>query len=358
MDYDGDGDLDVLVVDASSESAQPFFYQNRLGEDLETAFTTAFPFENGRTGAAEWGDYDNDGDLDLFIEIGWDAGRSWDLWINTGNGSFERSAFPFEPGAGSSGMFWVDYDNDGDLDLLGRANDSDGGVAFDGYRAYENLGGGQFVGHQIVDEPNEGVWLLVPAIADFDNDGFMDFFAGYDSGTGVPGDSNRDRLFRNNGNANHWLKLSLEGRSSNRSAIGAIVRVKATISGSEVWQMRMVSAGGATVSAQHDMRPNFGLGDATIAEVVRIEWPSGVVQELTSVPADQILHVIEPPELSIQSAVILSWAVNAEGYILYGADSPDGPWVEIDEEVTIDDNQATVMVKAAHRMQLYRLQQP
>jgi hypothetical protein len=109
---------------------------------------------------------------------------------------------------------------------------------------------------------------------------------------------------------------------------------------------------------QHDPRPNFGLGDATVAEVVRIEWPSGTVQELTEVAADQILPVVEPPNLSIEAAVILSWPIAADSYVLMGADTVDGPWVEIDAAVTVEDGQSTVTIKASERMRFYRLRQP
>jgi hypothetical protein len=77
------------------------------------------------------------------------------------------------------------------------------------------------------------------------------------------------------------------------------------------------------------MRPHFGLGDATVAEVVRIEWPSGIVQELSNVEANQILTVTEPARLSITPAgttAMLSWPARAEDYALYQAASPDGPW--------------------------------
>jgi hypothetical protein len=63
-----------------------------------------------------------------------------------------------------------------------------------------------------------------------------------------------------------------------------------------IWQMRQMSAGEGLYS-QTDLRPNFGLGDATIAEIVRIEWPSGIVQDLHNVTANQILAVTEPAKL-------------------------------------------------------------
>ena len=87
---------------------------------------------------------------------------------------------------------------------------------------------------------------------------------------------------------------------SNRDAIGAKVRVLATIRGQPIWQMREVSGG---FVVQDDSRPNFGLGDATKADRVIIEWSSGARQHLANVNADQILTVWEPPALkaSLQS---------------------------------------------------------
>ena len=131
-----------------------------------------------------------------------------------------------------------------------------------------------------------GVW------GDYDNDGFMDLLVVNGGHTGRQADC----LYRNNGNTNAWLKLKLIGTTSNRSAVGAKVRVKATIKGKSLWQLRETGSGDGGFS-QNDSRSNFGLGDTTNAEIVRIEWPSGIVQELHNVAANQILTVTEPPQL-------------------------------------------------------------
>src|SRR5262249_46963527 len=137
---------------------------------------------------------------------------------------------------------------------------------------------------------------------DYDNDGFMDLFVG----TGFD-QIEKYLLYHNNGNTDHWLKLRLVGTRSNRSAIGATVRLHATINGRDFWQMRQIS-GGDGFLGQNDMRRNFGLGDATRADTVRIEWPSGTVQELHDVAANQILTVTEParlePVLKLASGVV------------------------------------------------------
>jgi hypothetical protein len=112
------------------------------------------------------------------------------------------------------------------------------------------------------------------AWGDYDNDGFLDLFVC----NGFVRASQNNLLYRNNGNSNAWLNFRLVGTVSNRSAIGAKVRLKATIHGRTFWQMREIS-GGSGFLCQNDMRANFGLGDATNADLVRIEWPSGTVRE-------------------------------------------------------------------------------
>ncbi|MCL4179541.1 MAG: ASPIC/UnbV domain-containing protein [Verrucomicrobia bacterium] len=103
-------------------------------------------------------------------------------------------------------------------------------------------------------------------------------------------------LYRNEESANAWLLVRLIGTVSNRSAIGAKVRVRATIRGQELGQLREIS-GGSGWSSQNNLRVDFGLGDATNVDLLRIEWPSGIVQEFRDLAARQILTVTEPLRL-------------------------------------------------------------
>src|SRR5204863_6109196 len=129
-----------------------------------------------------------------------------------------------------------------------------------------------------------------------DNDGFLDLFVSNGWGT----KSENNFLYRGNPNTNAWINFKLVGTVSNRSAIGAKVRVKATIGGKTFWQMREIS-GGSNYGSQNDMRASFGLGDATKVDLVQIEWPSGIVQTMTNVSAKQLLTITEPPRLTATS---------------------------------------------------------
>jgi hypothetical protein len=307
-DYDDDGDLDLLVTNFNLKHA---FYRN----NGDGTFTRLFADDIGdlddavsskENGGASWADFDNDGDLDVFVTRG-GAGSLRDdaLYVN-GNGSFTKatqdSIGPLisdqQPGGNSA---WADYDNDGWLDLY-VANPGlsiRGGESGRPNLLYHNNGNGTFTqvttGSMVEDvmSSNSGIW------GDYDNDGFMDLFVANGGYAGGQADS----LYRNDGNTNAWLKLKLIGTTANRSAIGAKVRVKATINGTTFWQMREISGGDGFLS-QNDMRPNFGLGNATNADIVRIEWPSGRVQEFQNVSAKQILTVTEPPRLEPSANVL------------------------------------------------------
>jgi hypothetical protein len=139
---------------------------------------------------------------------------------------------------------------------------------------------------------------------DYDNDGFLDLFFVAGDGQPMPNFLYRNNL-RNAGNQNHWLRVRLDGRASNRSGIGSVLRLRATIAGREVCKPARTAngrLGSVTQSVAH-----FGLGDATKVDTLRIEWPSGIVQELNDVEVDQMLQVVEtqglilPDPLSIQT---------------------------------------------------------
>lgn len=129
--------------------------------------------------------------------------------------------------------------------------------------------------------------------ADFDGDGFLDLFmangGSMGRSLGLPSERGGYRLYRNDGNGNHWIELDFEGTASNRDGIGAIVRVTA----GGVTQIR-VQDGGVHHRSQNHQRVHFGLAKHTQIDKIQIHWPSGMVQELNGVKADQILRIKEP----------------------------------------------------------------
>ncbi len=195
---------------------------------------------------------------------------------------------------GSLGVTWGDYDGDGYLELFVGNSTHDGSLTPNSL--YRNNGNGTF--SKVTGDLMPGCYgpTVGGVWGDYDNDGFLDLVvAGGDATPEV------NLLYQNNGNDNHWLKVRLVGTVSNRAAIGARVQVGATLGGDWVEQIRELSGGGRWGS-QSGLIAHFGLRDATTAEVVRIEWPSGIVQELRDVPANKILTVTEPPRLIPQGA--------------------------------------------------------
>jgi len=285
-DYNNDGRPDLFLPQAFEGDPQPSRLYRNDGGGSFTGVAGALDASLASHGAA-WGDYDNDGDLDLFVSNGVQPAtesRPNFLYRNNGDGTFTSLTSlpandPENDGGASTACTWGDYDNDGWLDLfvanrVGQNN-----------FLYHNNGDGTFTKITNSIAANDGGNSGAAAWGDYDNDGFLDLFVGNG------GEANF--LYHNNTNDNHWLKFRLTGTRSNRAAIGAKVRVQATINGQSFWQMREVP-GGDGLRGQNSLHVHIGLGNATSADLVRIEWPSGTVQELSNVAAQQFLTVTEP----------------------------------------------------------------
>jgi enediyne biosynthesis protein E4 len=273
-DFDNDGDLDIMITSNSNRpvpSTVLLFENDGTGQFHQAAFPTV----SGASSTAVWADYDNDGRLDVFV-VSWD--RTSQLFHNEGNGQWTATSLGAPDQTLSAA--WADYDNDGDLDLfIARGFNKTTTCLF-----FANNGDGTFTQVTLGSLPNHPGRSVGAAWADYDNNGFQDLF--------VPGARDfREVLYRNHGNGNHWISFKLVGTCSNRSAIAAKVRVYATIFGKTYWQMREV--GGAS-RQQNDQRPHFGLGDALRATTVRVEWPSGTVEEFSNLARDQFHTIVEP----------------------------------------------------------------
>lgn len=293
-DYNNDGHIDVFVATVGAGNSR--LYRND-GRGAFTQITSGQLAQRSTfVSAAAWGDYDNDGFPDLFLARGtFDSSQPLPsfLFHNNGDGTFtqvETSPFTDDMGAGAPGCAWGDFDNDGWLDLIV--------TAFGGpNRLYHNNGDGTFSrvlsGSIATDIGNSSPC----AWGDYDRDGFLDLFIANSTSGG--GDSN-DFLYHNDGNSNAWITVKCVGTVSNRSAIGAKVRVKATIGGKTFWQLREINTGDGWDG--NPLEAHFGLGGATNIETLRIEWPSATVQEFQNVAAKQFLTVIEPAHLLVTTS--------------------------------------------------------
>jgi enediyne biosynthesis protein E4 len=283
-DIDSDGDLDLYITNGNGE--QENLYRNDGGGAFEKLTGLVITTDGFNTMSSSWGDIDNDGDLDLFLA---NDGSKNQLFRNEGDFVFTRilNTDISKNNARSFSSAWTDIDNDGDLDLF-VTNAFQNGVRLKNL-LYLNDGTGHLT--EVTDEivVTDTGWSYGCAFGDYDNDGFQDLAV---ATTRFGGVDDVDYLYHNNGNENHWILLSLEGTTSNTSAIGAKVRLKSVVHDTSTWQMREVSAQSAYCS-QNDLRVHFGLGTAAIIDSIVIEWPSGIVQFRTNVLPNQMINIQE-----------------------------------------------------------------
>ncbi len=240
------------------------------------------------------------------------------LLINTGEGFIDQSE---EAGINSipvrgRSVVAGDFDNDMDQDLYIVTSRS---VINTPNIFYENQGDGTFVAIPGAEGTDLGDGDSV-VTADYDLDGFLDLLVMNGRGPRTPLVTDAPyQLFRNQGNENHWLEIDLEGVISNRDGIGA--KVLATAGG--ITQLREQS-GGIHNQSQNHQRIHFGLADNETVDELIIEWPSGVVQKIQDIPADQIIHIIEPSSSFVPGQP--EYQIGAESGVFLWKDSFDGPY--------------------------------
>ncbi len=277
-DYDNDRDMDLFIPNIDQDN---ILYRNDGNGDFTQITEGSIVQDGGNSVGASWGDYDNDGFLDLFVA---NAGNENNfLYRNNGDGTFTKvtSGIVVNDRGHSHGSAWGDFNNDGFLDLF-VANDQNE-VNF----LYTNNGDGTFAKTDNAINYSGGN-SFGSAWGDPDNDGDLDLF--------IAQHSNQTNTYFTNsgGSCNSKGCFTLQGTRSNRSGIGAKIRVKATVYNSSVWQVREVSAqtGGGS-SGQSTLRALFGLGDAAQIDSVIVEWPSGTTQYLVNQPVNGCVEIIE-----------------------------------------------------------------
>ena len=298
FDANADGWPDLFVA---NDSTPNYLYLNRKNGTFEEA---AFPMgvavsedgaEQGSMGVAV-GDYDSSGRWSLFVTNFSEEYN--DLFRNDGDhfsdASFASKTAPSSLPYVGWGTAFLDYDNDGLLDILAvnghvypqidRAHLG----ASAGYRQrkllYHNRGDGTFdeVGAQFGPALSEERVSRGLAVGDLDNDGRLDVVVNDLDG--------HPQVLHNEGEApGHWLLVKLKGSGRMTDAIGAVVTVRA----GNLRRMRLVQSGTSYLS-QNDVRRHFGLGAATVADAVEVKWPDGKTSRLANVKVDQVLEIRQP----------------------------------------------------------------
>jgi hypothetical protein len=314
-DADNDGYDDLYV--ACDFGTDRFFHNNRDGTFTDIT-KTAIGFDTKKGMNVEWGDFDNDGLLDIYVtNITDDYMKEGNfLWRNNGNLTFTdvaRETAAYDTGWGWGAKFF-DYDNDGWLDLyvangwvsagkesyvpdifamilrqgLDLADARNwppmGRKSLSGYqkkRLFHNLHGELFeddAARHGVDSVRDGRGV---AVADFDNDGRLDLFVANANAEPI--------LYHNTApRGSHWVQFLLRGTKSNREAVGAQLRLTA---GGRTY-LRFVD-GGNGFAAQSNRRVHFGLGSAAKIDRLEVRWPSGVKETLAGLPVDTLHMIVE-----------------------------------------------------------------
>ena len=302
-DYDDDGYPDLYVSNYGEENF--FYHNNRDGTFQEVA--KQLGVEQPLWSFPTWfWDYDNDGKLDLFVASYFFGNGEWvrsylglqrqgdsmKLYRNAGNGRFVdvTREMGLDRSVAAMGANFGDIDNDGFLDFyLGTGAPTY--TALMPNLLYRNQGARSFVeisassgtGHL---QKGHGV-----SFADLDNDGDEDIFENL--GGAVPGDKYNSVLFANPGHANNWIAIKLVGVKSNRSAIGA--KIKLTIKGpgsDTAFRYREVSSGGSFGASP--LMQHIGIGKARQIASIEVIWPtSGTRQEFNNVAPNQFIEIKE-----------------------------------------------------------------
>ena len=295
-DFDNDGWPDIYVANDSSPAA--LFRNNHDGTFTDIAVEAGVAFSpDGKTQAGMGvaaADFDGNGWLDI-VKTNF-AGDTVSLYRNLGGNQFEDATLQSGLGLNTRFLGWgagaFDFDNDGHPDILlcnGHVypemadNSSEAG-----YRQrkvlYRNLRNGRFADVSLDAGPGitERVSGRGMALGDFDNDGDIDVVV--NCMNDVP------QLLRcDSKTGNNWLKVKAVGVKSNRSGIGA--RVICRPEGGSTALLDEVRSGGSYLS-QNDLRVHFGLGKAARADL-EIRWPSGQVDRIAGVQANQVIRVVE-----------------------------------------------------------------
>jgi len=206
------------------------------------------------------------------------------LYLNSNGGTFialDSTSSLVDEAMQSPGSSWGDYDNDGDMDVYVLSMMDKKDILF------RNEGGLEFSGIYLDPDKASNKWSYNSSWGDLNNDGDLDIIVEHGNGARPF----LVYIYVNRGNKNHWLNISCEGTISNRSAIGTRIKVKAKVGEKSEWMLREISQENG-VHACNGPRLHFGLGNAAIADSVIIRWANGTLETYTDIAVDHFYKKI------------------------------------------------------------------
>ncbi|WP_298514569.1 FG-GAP-like repeat-containing protein [uncultured Kordia sp.] len=285
FDYDNDGYLDIYISNDRFANTNILYKNNGNGTFTDvSASSGAGVAANAMSTTID--DYNYDGYLDIYVTNTVEGNH---LLKNNGDGTFtdiaSTSGTIFNSIGWGANFFDADNDTDLDLYVCSMINNTASGLLTSGF--YECNAIDNYTIPTSAGFTNDTFTSFSNAIGDINNDGYQDFVV-------VNQAPENHALWRNAGGTNNWLKVKLEGTTSNKAGIGA--KIKATVNGQEMY--RYILCGEAFLG-QNSATEIFGLGTDTTIDMLEIFWPSGLVDTLNNVSANQTMTIIEGSTLSI-----------------------------------------------------------
>ncbi|MEO8666716.1 MAG: FG-GAP-like repeat-containing protein, partial [Ignavibacteria bacterium] len=278
VDYNNDGYLDLY---ANNFGGSAFLFKNNGDGTFTKIISGAIVTDASSATAGGWGDFDNDGDLDVVVANISNQGTYF--YRNDGAPDYtftkDTSTVIAHSAAESYAVCWVDHDNDGDLDLFIANVGNEFLFNNSGYPSYT------FTRVMTGGIVNDGGSSYGSGWADYDNDGDVDVLICNKFG-------GKNSLFENNGNSNSWLNVKCIGGTANKSGIASRVEVKANVNGVSQWQIHEVTDQSSYYSS-NSLNAEFGFGDASIIDSLVIKWPGGQTEVYTNLPVNKFYTVTQ-----------------------------------------------------------------
>lgn len=301
-DFDNDGDVDLYI--SHCRQGQPsgdlrrydVLFENNGSNVFTSTASTHGPgtiYADTQDWTASFGDIDNDGDFDILL-TGHEAGNTNRIFLNDGNGNFTVNTAQPTVSYGSTPQqsFMEDFDNDGYIDIILAGTSQQ--------RVHRNNGNRTFT--QVTNTTlgfGSGNFLSFAA-GDLNTDGKIDLYVGYGTLYNNPSGSVDDIFWRNTtSNSNHFITFDLRGTNSTDGALGARV----FIYGAWGVQTREVRAS-ESYGTCNSFKLHFGLGSATTIDSVRVNWPSGTTDLFLNETADQFMTITEGSSCNISGVSI------------------------------------------------------